>query len=180
MDRDRIGRPKLPAIELLPREEAESELELELELVTREELEAVKRDIADLRNAFKRLKSETEHEMASGFDGMAHQLPAMIEGVVVSKFNLVNAKLDALILKAGEAEKYRAIREEIEKDVAAKQGINLDFEIKKTELETKRITLAELPKASVFARQRIVWGGVSAFILAVLGLAAAAIASHPH
>lgn len=146
--------------------------------VTREELEAVKRDLDELRTEFTRLKSDTEHAMASGFDGMAHRLPAMIEGVVVSKFNIVNDKLDALIKKAGEAERYRTIREEVEKDIAAKQGITLDFEIKKTELETRRITLAELPKASVFARQRVVWAGVSAFVLALLGLIVAAIASH--
>lgn len=148
------------------------------EPVTREELEAVKMDLAELRTEFTRFKSETEHEMSSSFDGMARQLPAMIEGVVVSKFNIVNLKLDALILKASEAEKYRAIREEVEKDVAAKQGINLDYEIKRTELKTRQIALDDLPKASVFARQRIVWGGVSAFVLALFGLVAAAIASH--
>lgn len=173
---DRPNRPKLPTVGAITREDP-GFIGM-VGPVTREELEAVKRDLDELRIEFTRLKSDTEHEMASGFDGIAHQLPTMIEGVVVSKFNIVNEKLDALIKKASEAEQYRSIREEVEKDIAAKQGITLDFEIKQTELETRRINLADLPKASVFARQRIVWGGMSAFLLALLGLIAAAIASH--
>lgn len=175
---DRTNRPKLPSNPVIREDLELPDFSAPVGPITREELEAVKRDLAELRTEFTRLKSDAEHQMTSRFDGIAHQLPAMIEGVVVSKFNIVNQKLDALILKAGEAEKYRAIREEVEKEVAAKQGLTLDFEIKRTELEARKITLADLPKQSVFARQRIVWGGVSAFVLALLGLIAAAIASH--
>lgn len=107
--------------------------------VTREELEAVKHDVDDLRAELHRVQDAMRHEVASGFDGVKRQLPLMVQAAVSRGLDQVDAKLDALILKAQEAEAYRALREKVEREVATNQDTRLDLALKREELRNKQL-----------------------------------------
>jgi hypothetical protein len=157
--------------------------------VTRAELDALRADVEALRVELirqiaqnereaaaleLRMKDATQHEIRTGFDAVKVQLPTIIAGGLKH----VEDKLDALIKKAEAAEAYRELRQEIEKEVAARQGVTLDFAIKKTQLEHEVLVNHEFPKESMHKRRLGLYTVVSGFLIALLGLIAAAIASH--
>jgi len=161
--------------------------------VTRAELDALKTEVENLRAALeqsqrdaireaaaleRRMKDATQHEMQAGFEAVKTHLPLIVANAVSGGLSQVELKLDALIEKAKAAEAYRKLREEIEKDVSVRQGISLDFALKKTQLERDVLANQEFPQESKHKRRIGLYGILSGFAVAVLTLIAAALASH--